>query len=67
MWAPEEGRGSSSGGGWGKAEGEVAGKGKGKGEAWVGWDVVGGNDEGLRGPEVELFFEDDLEFQIASY
>jgi hypothetical protein len=42
--------------------------GKGKGEApWVGWDVVGGNEGDMGGLEVELSYEDDLEFQIASY
>lgn len=67
MWAPEEGRGAV-GGGWGaRSEGDsgVAAR-VGWGEARVVVEKQGA-EEDLGGLEVELFYEDDLEFQIASF
>ncbi|NMO21215.1 hypothetical protein HG543_41155, partial [Pyxidicoccus fallax] len=46
---------------------------EGSAAAQVGWENVRiegenqGAEEDLRGLEVELFYEDDLEFQIASF
>ena len=66
MWAPEEGRGAV-GGGWGARSaaggGVVAQVGRGEARSELGSQ----GDEDLGGLEVELFYEDDLEFQIASF
>ncbi|MCP3145343.1 hypothetical protein [Pyxidicoccus xibeiensis] len=62
LWAPEEGRGALSGA-WG-AQPEVS-------EVQEGAVVVkgetAGRGEDQGGLEVEQFYEDDLEFQIASF
>lgn len=67
MWAPEDGRGAA-GGPWG-ARSEagvevVAPADRGDARFSVG---ASGNDEDLGALEVEMFYEDDLEFQIASF
>lgn len=67
MWAPEEGRGAV-GGPWGaRAEGGVAvvAPAADAGGAWFSAGANGGDD--VRGMDAELFYEDDLEFQIASF
>ena len=67
MWAPEEGRGAMGGGWWSKSEGDVTVTARvGQGDVRFEGET-GGTEEDLGGLEVELFYEDDLEFQIASF
>ncbi|MBZ4422424.1 hypothetical protein K8638_38915 [Myxococcus sp. RHST-1-4] len=55
------------GGWWSKSEGDVTVTARvGQGDVRFEGEA-GGDEEDLGGLEVELFYEDDLEFQIASF